>query len=520
MFGGSGQWFSGAAGWARRATAAAIVGAVLAGTVQAQPGYQPAPVPAHRPTPTISSLLAGQPPQPAPLPSVNLRPDQMSLLERTLAQADTHGFRPNEFYPADLDARLQSHRPDVQKSAQDQLVQLTLRYAQAVHSGRLTANNFDVNWGLRPAAYDPTADFIQAVTTDRLAPWLDSLPPPYPGYDSLRTALGTYRQIAAAGGWDALADGPALKLGVTDPRVPALRERLAVEDATVVTTGGPTYDAALEASVIKAQKRYGLNPDGVVHGATLAALNVPVEARIDQIIANMERWRWLPPSLPADRIQVNIAAAVLTLFRGDQPFLSMKAVTGRPGDDTPMLQSKIFSIVFNPPWNVPPDIAAKELWPKERAHPGYLAKHDFRVIDIGNGAVRLQQKAGDLAALGHVKFDFNNPYGVYLHDTPSHGAFGLYARQESHGCVRLERPVVLAKALLEGDPTWTPDVIDQTVAEGKTTTRTPIPQPIAVFLLYWTAFVGADGAANFRADPYGWDSELMQRIAAQANRSA
>jgi murein L,D-transpeptidase YcbB/YkuD len=142
------------------------------------------------------------------------------------------------------------------------------------------------------------------------------------------------------------------------------------------------------------------------------------------------------------------------------------------------------------------------------------------VIDIGNGAVRLQQKAGDLAALGHVKFDFNNPYGVYLHDTPSHGAFGLYARQESHGCVRLERRVVLAKALLEGDPTWTPDVIDQTVAEGKTTTRTPIPQPIAVFLLYWTAFVGADGAANFRADPYGWDSELMQRIAAQANRSA
>jgi murein L,D-transpeptidase YcbB/YkuD len=234
----------------------------------------------------------------------------------------------------------------------------------------------------------------------------------------------------------------------------------------------------------------------------------------------MERWRWLPQTLPADRIQVNIAAAVLTLFRGDQPYLSMKAVTGRPGDDTPMLSSVIFSIVFNPPWNVPSDIATKELWPKERAHPGYLAKHDFRVIDTGNGGVRLQQKAGDQAALGHVKFDFNNPYGVYLHDTPSHGGFGRYTRQESHGCVRLERPVVLAKALLEGDPKWTPDVIDQTVAEGVTTTRTSIPEPIAVFLLYWTAFVGADGAANFRADPYGWDPELMQRIDAGANRNA
>ena len=257
-----------------------------------------------------------------------------------------------------------------------------------------------------------------------------------------------------------------------------------------------------------------------VSTGTLAALNVPIAVRIDQINANMERWRWLPPVLPSDRIQVNIAAAVLTLFKNDQPFLSMKAVTGRPGDETPMLQSQIFSIVFNPPWNVPPEIATKELWPKERAHPGYLAKHDFRVVDSGNGAVRLQQRAGSQAALGHVKFDFNSRYGVYLHDTPSHGTFAKYTRQESHGCVRLERPVVLAKVLMQGDPVWTPDMIDQTIAQGDNTVRTPIPTPIAVFLLYWTAFVGADGAANFRADPYGWDTVLMQRIAAAANRSA
>jgi murein L,D-transpeptidase YcbB/YkuD len=526
MFGGDAHgWFGATMEWTRRVTAGAAICAVLATAVQAQPGYQPAPTPPpHHAALTGAVAVPGQtpyqPPQPTPLQSVSLRTDQIALLERTLAQADIHGFRPNEFYPSDLDSRLQSHRPDLQKSAQDQLIAETLRYAQAVHSGRLTANNFDSQWGLRPAPYDPTADFVQAVNADRLAAWLDSLPPPYPGYDSLRTALATYRQIAAAGGWDAIPDGPALKLGMTDPRVAVLRTRLAVEDASVVATGGPAYDAALQASVIKAQKRYGLNPDGVVHGATLAALNVPVEARIDQIIANMERWRWLPPTLPADRIQVNIAAAILTLFRSDQPYLSMKAVTGRPGDETPMLQSKIFSIIFNPPWNVPPSIASKELWPKERAHPGYLARNDFRVIAMEDGTVRLQQRAGPKAALGHVKFDFNNPYGVYLHDTPSHGTFGQYTRQVSHGCVRLERPVVLAKALLEGDPKWTPDVIDQTIAQGTTTIRTPIPEPIAVFLLYWTAFVGADGAANFRSDPYGWDNELMQRIAASANRSA
>ena len=185
-----------------------------------------------------------------------------------------------------------------------------------------------------------------------------------------------------------------------------------------------------------------------------------------------------------------------------------------------MLQSQISSIVFNPPWNVPASIATKELWPKEHAHPGYLAKNDFRVITADDGTVRLQQKAGPKAALGHVKFDFLNKYGVYLHDTPSHGTFAKFTRQESHGCVRLERPVVLAKALMEGDAQWTPDFIDQTIAQGDNTVRTPIPQPIAVFLLYWTAFVGADGAANFRADPYGWDALLMQRIAAASHRSA
>ena len=132
---------------------------------------------------------------------------------------------------------------------------------------------------------------------------------------------------------------------------------------------------------------------------------------------------------------------------------------------------------------------------------------------------RLIQKAGPKAALGHVKFDFANKYGVYLHDTPTHGTFAKYTRQDSHGCVRLEKPVVLAKALFADDPQWQPQTIDDTIASGDTV-RAPLQKPIAVFLLYWTTFVGADGAANFRADPYGWDALLMQRIAASQHGSA
>jgi murein L,D-transpeptidase YcbB/YkuD len=233
----------------------------------------------------------------------------------------------------------------------------------------------------------------------------------------------------------------------------------------------------------------------------------------------MERWRWMPQSLPADRVQVNIAAAVLTVFNGYEPTMSMRAVTGRPGDETPMLVSRIHSIVFNPPWNVPTSIATKELWPKERAHPGYLAANDFIVIPTGEGGNRLQQKAGPKAALGRVKFDFANPYGVYLHDTPSRSKFDSYSRLASHGCVRLQRQVVLAKALLKGDKTWTPEAIDTALAEDKTV-RAQLPSQMTVLLFYWTAYVAPDGAVNFRNDPYGWDTELVQRIAAGAGSTA
>ena len=455
---------------------------------------------------------------PPPLPQVALRPDQIALLEQALDQADSQGLLREEYSPAAADAMLRSANPDTRKAGGDLLVAAVLRYARAVHSGRLGASDFDSQWGLHPADYEPTFDFVQAVGADRLQPWLDSLPPPYSGYDALKGALAAYRAIAAKGGWPELADGPPLKLGATDPRIVVLRQRLAVEDPQVAAVGGPVFDQPLVDALSRAQKRYGQNPDGILVHATVMALNVPVDERIAQIIANMERWRWLPQVLPSDRIQVNIAAAVLTLFKNDTPLLSMKAVTGRPGDDTPMLQSMISSVVLNPPWYVPAAIAAKELWPKERANPGYFARNDFEVVPMGD-TTRLIQKAGPKAALGHVKFDFANKYGVYLHDTPTHGTFAKYTRQDSHGCVRLEKPVVLAKALFADDPQWQPQTIDDTIASGDTV-RAPLQKPIAVFLLYWTTFVGADGAANFRADPYGWDALLMQRIAASQHGSA
>lgn len=460
--------------------------------------------------------VAAAPVAPAPTPAaetIALRPDQIALLQRTLAESETHGFKHGEFSATGAEAPLQSRDPRQRLQGQTMLVSAVLRYAQAVHTGRLPVADFLREWGMRPAAYDPRPDYIAAVAQDRLGPWLDSLPPPYSGYQSLRSGLTVYRDIAAKGGWSSIPAGSELKVGATDPRVLALRARLVVEDPEVadIAQGGATFDEPLAQALMRAQKRFGLEPTGVLTKATLVNLNAPVGQRILQIIANMERWRWLPPQLPADRIQVNVAAAILSVFHEDTPTLSMRAVTGRPGDETPMLTSMIQSIVFNPPWNVPSSIASKELWPKERAHPGYLAANDFIVIPTGEGTSRLQQKAGPKAALGLIKFDFPNPYGVYLHDTPSRSRFDSYSRLASHGCVRLQRPLTLAKAVLATTPEWSPETIESTIASGKTV-RAQIDNPISVFLFYWTAYVAPDGQVNFRNDPYDWDRALMQRI--------
>ncbi|MET0273882.1 MAG: L,D-transpeptidase family protein [Phenylobacterium sp.] len=443
-------------------------------------------------TPYALPALAQAPPIAAP----SLTPEQADIVRKVLDKSESHGLKayPTTDDPASVTAAL-------------------LRYARDVHVGRMQAADFPKLWGVHPQPFYPALDLGQALADNRLGPWLDSLPPPYSGYQQLRKGLAKYREIGEQGGWKPVPEGPALSLGSQDPRVAALRVRLAVEDSDIATTG--PFDENLQKAVMSAQRRFGLKPDGVVAAGTLAALNQPVGQRVLQIIANMERWRWLPAKLPATRVQVNSGAAIVTLFQDDRPVLSMKGVSGRVGDETPMLQSAIHSVVLNPPWNVPSSIATAELWPKERKNPGYLARNGFRIIPIEGGGSRLQQSS-EQSALGRFKFDFDNPYGVYLHDTPSKLAFERISRQASHGCVRVEKPAELAKALLAADPAWSAEAIDAAIDKGSTV-RAKLPAPVPVLILYWTAFAGADGQMHFRSDPYGWDRLLLQKVGVLTN---
>jgi murein L,D-transpeptidase YcbB/YkuD len=381
----------------------------------------------------------------------------------------------------------------------DALLSAVIDRARALGTGRVDRADFLDIWALRPTPIDPRPSLAKAISEDRLPQWANGLTPPYAGYDGLRKGLANYERIRDSGGWATLTAQSAPD---------AVRKRIAIEDKAVTAT------EKLGDVLQRAQRRYGLNPTGLLDARTLKELNVPVEDRIAAIMANMERWRWMPRDLPVNRVQVNIAAAVLTVFEGDQPISSMRAVTGSPDNATPMLSSSIHSIVVNPPWNVPASIAKRELWPKGRAA---LARQGYKIVGTPETGERIVQPAGPNSALGRLKFDFNNPFAVYLHDTPSRAKFSSYDRLASHGCIRLEKPVPLAELMVASNPDLNGKI--QSLIDTGKTQRVSLPKEVAVYLLYWTAFASNNGTMSFRSDPYGWDKLLAGKIEASSRRA-
>jgi murein L,D-transpeptidase YcbB/YkuD len=293
-------------------------------------------------------------------------------------------------------------------------------------------------------------------------------------------------------------------------RVQALRERLAVEGY------GPTllrpalvFDAALADALRAFQRRHDLDEDGVLGPDTRRELDVSAEDRLIQIEANLERWRWLPHALPADRLELDTGAATATLYESGRQTLQMRVIVGDPGHKTPMFTSRLEAVIFNPPWNVPDSIARKEILPKAARSPGYLARNGYVRTAAG-----LQQRPGPTNALGQLKFDLRSPFGVYLHDTPGRASFGRRARTLSHGCMRLEKPRELAEHLLTSQG-WPRSRIDLAVAQGSTQ-RVALQTPMPLFVIYHTVAVGPDGWATFHRDRYGWDHKLMAAIASSA----
>lgn len=468
-----------------------------------------APDTALEPTLVRPAPEAPEPPPPPPPPMPPLRPEQAAAMLTALKSAPAHGL-PAVSTRALADA-LES--PETRPEAEARLISETLRHARALRGHRVNPTSVSSIWAVAPPPFDAARELQAALVQDRLDAWLAALPPPYAGYRSLQGAYGRYRKVADEGGWPKLvATGVTLTPGLGDARVPILRERLRLEGYDVGSGSGSVYDRALADAVRRFQGRRGLNPDGGVGAGTLAQLNVSAAHRADQIAANLERWRWIPRKLPDHRIEVNLPTAMLDYYRDGAIPSTMKVAVGSVKHQTPMMTADISSIVLNPPWNVPSSIVKNEIGPRLARDPGYLKRQQLKVVGrYESGLPMLQQAAGPLSALGRVKFDSPNEFAVFLHDTPSRGGFSRADRLLSHGCVRLERPLELARLVLADDPAWTPERMRQVIDAGKTL-RVPLAEPIPMYLFYWTGFVDSQGGVYLWDDVYGWDGKLTAAL--------
>jgi murein L,D-transpeptidase YcbB/YkuD len=375
--------------------------------------------------------------------------------------------------------------------------------------------------------YDGAAELGDAVAHHHLAAFFEAREPLHAGYRNLEKSLAEYRDIAAEGGWPAIPGNGEIRIDGKDARAALLVKRLSVEDPVLARISNPSRIEIVDA-VKRFQARHGLEEDGRVGGETLAALNVPAAERAAQIAANMERWRWLPRVMEPRYVMVNAAEQSVQYVRDGKAVLTSRVIVGRKGSQTPITRSEIQAVVVNPPWNVPGDIAARDLLPRLKQNANYLAtKHmvltdgpkddpygrkiDWRKVSPADFPYAIRQLPGPGTALGAVMLDSPNDFDVYLHDTPDKKFFALNDREISNGCVRVQQIFPLASLALRDDPEKGLAEIRKEQRTGKTQ-RLTLEDPLAVYFQYWTAIADADGHVQFRPDHYGRDGVLIDAL--------
>jgi murein L,D-transpeptidase YcbB/YkuD len=444
--------------------------------------------------------------------------ERRDIARNVLERADEHGLEPSHYSSAGSTA----FEDAIGEQAAQIDIQLTLdvlRYSHDVHTGRLlpTAVYRDVD--LPQAPFDPAAALAAALRRGEVANFLSDLPPPQPEYQRLVAALAKYRTIDTHGGWPSIPGSREVKTDGSDPRLDVLMRRLRAEDPEAAR---PNADPV--AAVKRYQQRNGLPVDGRPGALTLEMLNASAAERVAQIVANLERWRWLPRTFEPRYIAVNVPDQSLNLIENGTVLLTSRVIVGRPQTPTPIFRAIAIAVTANPPWNVPRSIAVKEILPRLRREPNYLATQDMVLLngppDDPTGAhidwrrmsadrfpFQIQQLPGDKNALGKLKLELPNRFSVYLHDTPGKAAFAREERALSHGCIRVQEILPLAVLAIGGDLNSAQENLDGLIAAGGTV-QIPVGEPVPVYVLYWTVMATEDGSVGFRRDLYGRDRRL------------
>ena len=481
---------------------------------------------------------------------------QAQTLQNIIAKAADEGLDPKDYQVKNFKkmfAQLEQARGDsakrtaLEKQIDVDLTGTYLNWASDYYRG--AANPRDLknpNWQIKPNKIKLNKALLTFLGERKSRYNYYEFAPLHPEYNQLKKALATYRAQERAGGWPALPVGMKLKPGQTSPAVAALRKRLldseggaaaSTPPADTMRAGGSTpaaytYDPELVAAVKIFQQDAGLKPDGVVGGETLRQLNVPVGSRIDQLILNMERWRWLPKRFEPSYLLVNIPEYTLHVVEDEKEVFTMPVIVGKVLHETPIFSDKMEYVVLAPYWNVPFSIIENEMRNKLAADPiSTLNRLDMEVVKgVGRKAkiidptsvdwanvtqesfkYTLRRRPGPDNDLGDVKFIFPNANDVYLHDTPHDELFSQSNRSFSHGCVRVKEPIKLATYLLRNKPGWDQQTILDTIATHREK-YVSMKEKLPVYLVYFTAWADATGHPHFRDDIYGLDKGLAREF--------
>jgi len=463
-------------------------------------------------------------------------PDGIQELIELINDSPDHGLTPSDYNLDPLTRMLQRRESSpsaaFEAEADILLTESLLRYGYHRRFGKAIFSTLDPDINFRRELFHKTAHNVtieRALESSSLAEFIQMSAPSGPVYRQLQSRMKLYRKMATTGGWPLIPDGHTLHPGDRDPRVAIVRERLMVTGGLEKgsDTASPVFDQALEDAVRSFQSRHRLGTDGVVGKQTIAAMNVTVEQRIDQIRVSLERLRWVNQEAADTLVVVNIAGFRAFFVRDGELEWDTRAMVGKNYRQTPVFRGDIAYMEFNPTWTIPPGILRNDTLPAIKKDPDYLASKNIRVIDNKGKTVdpssvdwnkysrsipyTLRQDPGPNNALGTVKFIFPNKHFVFLHDTSHRELFVHKERAFSSGCIRIEDPLKLAELILNDPVKYPRSELEAVVASRKTQRINASPR-MPVVIVYLTASVNPDGNIRFYKDIYNRDQKVLDAL--------
>ena len=451
---------------------------------------------------------------------------------RCLQSSYRDGLNPQDYQLQTLQRLWKERIPERLAQLELLLSDTFVQYAKDMYQGQVIPQTVDQEWFLDLPELEMTSLFEQAQSDESICHSIFLLRPNHPQYTRLRQALAEYRQIQQQGGWSAIPSGTLIKPDMEDEQVPLIRHRLIISgDYFGRDSNSQLFDQELSEAIKQFQHRHAIYTDGMVGDETRIAMSIPVEQRLAQIQANLERWRWVPRHLGFRYILVNAAGYELEVVEDDERVLSMRVVVGKRDRPTPVFTSDLQFVDFNPVWNVPHSIAVKDILPKLQKDSGFTKEHQIQILRGWNQnehevnpyeidwqwysekhfPFHLRQPPGRHNPLGTIRFLFPNSHEIYLHDTNHAELFDQPERNYSSGCIRVEKPESLARYLLKDDANWTLQKIREQINSGKSF-RTQMGRTLPVYILYFTAWVDEDGRPHFYQDAYQRDRELLLEL--------